>query len=348
MRKLPFFLAAALFSTSLCAQSSVSLYGRVDIGTHFINVQSTATRPSANLRTLTSDGSLLGFRGTEDLGGGRAAHFKLEHGFLVDSGANSSATQFWNRESWVGLSDRALGTLQLGSHDSPALQAATVMDTFNRFGMASNVALLQGGRGYSTKYNNAVQYLSPAWAGLRVKLVTAPSEDQATGRGNLGFLEYSSGPLRAALGYDQMKATRAAVGLPGAGPSVWNRTLALGAVYDFQVLKVHGWYQKNRVDGLSDVTGYLAGVTVPIGAASDVRLQYTRRNAANGDASLLGAGFYYVLSKRTLVYTQIARLKNSGAAAFALSPSRNEPGAVGLVGQGQDSKGMQFNVRHVW
>ena len=125
MRQLFIAAVAAGICSGACAQSSVTVYGRIDMSANWLNFESTATKPSSTLKTLTSDASLLGFSGTEDLGGGSRAYFKLEHGVQIDTGVQSSPTAFWNRETYVGLGSASAGSVQLGSQWGPAVVLAT-------------------------------------------------------------------------------------------------------------------------------------------------------------------------------------------------------------------------------
>src|SRR3954471_24894728 len=84
-------LAAA--SASASAQSSVTLFGIADVGVR--NVKN----GDNSIKSVSSNGintSRLGFRGTEDLGGGLKAGFWLESGLNPDTGTQSDSTRFWN------------------------------------------------------------------------------------------------------------------------------------------------------------------------------------------------------------------------------------------------------------
>jgi predicted porin len=109
---------AAVTAGSALAQSSVQIYGIVDAAAR----QDTQANSSDQSRTSIISGgqstSRLGFRGTEDLGGGMAAKFVLESGFNVATGANSqngtTGTVLFDRAAWVGLASKSLGEIQLG------------------------------------------------------------------------------------------------------------------------------------------------------------------------------------------------------------------------------------------
>ena len=114
MKKTLLALAAIAASSAAFAQSSVTLYGVVDASVESVRANDTVTRVSSD--NLSS--SRLGFKGTEDLGGGTKAIFALETQLNLDTGAAGSAgTPFWGRQAWVGIGG-TFGELRLGRTDS--------------------------------------------------------------------------------------------------------------------------------------------------------------------------------------------------------------------------------------
>ncbi|RYH22223.1 MAG: porin, partial [Alcaligenaceae bacterium] len=161
MNRLHIAAIAALTASTASAQSNVNLYGLIDVSVNSVRFAPAGTAPALTYTTLSSDASRLGFRGTEDLGSGRRAYFKLEIGYQLDTGAQTNAAQLWNREAFVGLGDQALGSIQLGSQFSPEVYSTGKVDPFGRFGLGSITTLFQGGsRGWSVTSNNAIQYIT--------------------------------------------------------------------------------------------------------------------------------------------------------------------------------------------
>lgn len=115
----------ALVSSAATAQSSVVLYGNVDLGVLTQN-HSPAGGSSTSLANGGISPSIWGFRGSEDLGGGLKAHFNLEGHFSADTGA--SDPRLFRRQSNIGLSSSSLGTLTLGNQYSPAILAFAATD----------------------------------------------------------------------------------------------------------------------------------------------------------------------------------------------------------------------------
>jgi predicted porin len=133
--------AMTAFAGAAQAQSSVTVYGIMDVG--YINQKSdgsgaTATTAARNsmIGTSAEQTSRLGFRGTEDLGGGKAAFFTVETG-LTPTSTNYSNIN--NRQSFVGVSSKGLGQASIGTQYTPVfnqLAATDVGQTNNMPGSA--------------------------------------------------------------------------------------------------------------------------------------------------------------------------------------------------------------------
>lgn len=117
------------------AQSSVTMYGVADLGARRASGLDAANAASAGDANSLGSGinttSRLGFRGTEDLGGGLKAIFNLESGWNLDAGTPNS--KFFDRASWVGLQG-GWGTLSLGRQTTVVADALSGTDPLgNRF-----------------------------------------------------------------------------------------------------------------------------------------------------------------------------------------------------------------------
>src|SRR5688500_4625327 len=116
------------FAGAASAQSSVTIYGSLDMalmksngGTAGNNGNPNGTNKAWTLNQ--SNGSRLGFRGNEDLGGGLSAQFQIEHRFNPDTG-NQTSTPFWAGRSYVQLSSASMGRVYLGREYTPAFWPA--------------------------------------------------------------------------------------------------------------------------------------------------------------------------------------------------------------------------------
>ena len=321
------------------AQSSVQIYGRIDL-----SVNSTSFAGGGSRRSLSSDTSLFGFRGTEDLGGGLSAYFKMESGFNADTGANANPAVFFNRETYVGLGHKQYGSLQLGAQWTPAIWLTGRNDPFQRGQMGAQLTVLQGpaARGYAIQYPNAIQYISPNFGGLQARAMVQLRE--GTAAANRAFsVDYTQQNFSIGVAYDSSELGGAPLGLP-ATTNVRSDNLGIGGNYNFGVAKAFAYVQNNRVSGLPNVTGYMVGAAVPVGQG-EFRATYSHTDNPGREARLFAVGYNHFLSKRTQVYATVAEVRNDGAARFGLFPSSTD-GGVPIAGQ--DVRGFQLGVRHVF
>ena len=124
MKKSLFAIAAVTaFAGAAQAQSSVTVYGILDVGfqgrsTTVNNVKTTSTQFNGDGGETTSR---LGFRGTEDLGGGTSAFFTTEFQ-LYPTNANLSGDSnggLFNRQTFVGLAQKGIGRFAIGTQYTP-------------------------------------------------------------------------------------------------------------------------------------------------------------------------------------------------------------------------------------
>jgi predicted porin len=139
MKKSLFALAAVTaFAGAAQAQSSVTVYGILDVGYIGGNERSSAARVSKqNWNTLGQSAqstSRLGFRGREDLGGGTAAFFTVEMQVIPN---NSGSPLDSNRNAFVGLSQKGIGQAAIG------LQNTLIADAMGPT-LTSNFATVTG------------------------------------------------------------------------------------------------------------------------------------------------------------------------------------------------------------
>ena len=210
MKKSLLALAAlTAFATAAQAQSSVSVYGVIDMGYNSTKYTNNNNVAGANGKTSTMgqlsalSSSRLGFRGTEDLGGGTSANFVLELGFAGQtvgaaggsSNANLDTAADKARIFTVGLSDKALGTVRIGRDKAPA-QLATEKYTAGgannsvgeffmygastvNFGGGANAADLDvTSDTFAERVNGGVFYTSPTFNGFTLNAVVAKDENK--------------------------------------------------------------------------------------------------------------------------------------------------------------------------
>jgi predicted porin len=217
-----------LAAGSAAAQTSVTLYGVVDVfGQYLYNGSGTKSGPgtayvpgthSFSERSGGSTGSLIGFKGSEELGGGLKAVFDLESGFNVNNGTffADSTTMFY-RQSWVGLKHDSYGSLTFGRQYQPSFWATYPTDPFRGNEVMSPLAAadLAGARDAATlatqyvsgRTSNSIVYQSPDWRGVRLygmyALAAAVTQPVVVTSGNMLDLAatYSGYGLYVGLSY---------------------------------------------------------------------------------------------------------------------------------------------------
>jgi predicted porin len=248
-------IALAALSTiagSVAAQSSVTVYGLVDV-----NVTSGKTTATDNSTAFGESGlntSIFGLKGTEDLGGGLKAEFQLESrlnpttGATGTTGAQGAASETtvpaaitFNREAWVGLSSGSLGSIRIGRTDVTTAQAVD-----SKVGQAGNLSDAVSNVGADVA--SAVRYTTPTFAGFTAQVgysnasstvsstsVTAPNGLPTETQDNRivsGYLQYEAGNFGAYAGQTSKQITQ-----------TYEQTeTAYGVKYNFGVATVGAYY----------------------------------------------------------------------------------------------------------
>lgn len=318
MKKTLIALAAVAATTGAFAQSSVTIYGLVDAGiSNSIaskKIQNSGADADPETGIDNAAPSRIGFRGSEDLGGGLKAIFRLEHRFNVDTGAQGNAA-FWHGNSTVGLSSDTLGTVELGRAFPAAYYTAGGADVFSYDGIASNHLTTTAGLSIGTsntskgigRFENGVFYTSPNWNGFSGRLSWAAKETNAAGAKDpvSAQLNYTTGPFSVSVG-----------GLTTQGDDSF---AIADFAYNFGFLRANLAVSTSEENANGrDSNATVLGLTAPMGPwtfkASYAQLKQERVNAANAvvggkttTVSQLGLGARYALSKRTDLYTSFAR-----------------------------------------
>jgi GBP family porin len=194
-------LCSILFASAACyAQSGVSIYGTVDLSLGTASTHPTAgpSRRITQLNPAVGTSSILGFRGTEDLGGGLSALFQLETSVNADTGVAGSpaaasgtlpaAPSFFNRHSWVGLRSTTIGTLRLGRSLTPTIQAyipVNALPSGTNTGITG--ALTAQGLNNDFYQSNLLGYYSPSYGGFSVQAMATLGEVAPGGKGGNSY-----------------------------------------------------------------------------------------------------------------------------------------------------------------
>ncbi|MFY7864324.1 porin [Roseateles sp.] len=290
MKKIALVAAIAAFAAPAFAQSSVTLWGRVNT-----SVESQSVNGGDRKVMVEDNSSRLGFKGTEDLGGGLKAQFFLEHGLKSDDGRTKSA--FWNREAAVQLSGN-FGAVKLGRWTNGSYFAtADYISMHNHDTGTSSDALYAFGTAFTE--TNKVGYFTPTYAGFSAE-ITAHAGEGADKRAFDLSANYDMGPLHLGAGYGkQGDASQFAVrGLYELGAFTFGayyqrEDVGAGARATRDIGRVSAMYALGASEFHVNVGGTKAGGT-SFGARPGV-------NGTNGGKQYT-LGYNYNLSKRTKVY----------------------------------------------
>jgi len=294
------------FAGAASAQSSVTIYGSLDLAVTKGN-GGTAANNSANGLSKAwiekqSNGSRLGFRGNEDLGGGLSAQFQIEHRFNPDEGILTNAGVFWQGRSYVQLSSASAGRVYLGRDYTPAFWPAVKSDPFGWDGVAQAGSAMWAGYLTATagvRAPNTVGYKSPSLSGLTFQGAVALGEGVNNRVAGLNA-EYAAGPIYAAFGYEKQTAG------PVAATS-GNSLVNLAFHYDLGMVKPILYYARAKTAaGVNTNKYFMLGALAPIGGGT-LKAAYGRLDpqGANNTQSKIGLGYDYPLSKRTNVYADV-------------------------------------------
>jgi predicted porin len=367
MKKSLIALAVMAAAGAASAQSSVTLFGIVDA-----TISSYSVGGGQHTTALSNSGynsSRLGFRGTEDLGGGMAASFWLE-GSLANDNGNAAGFNF-QRRSTVSLSG-GWGEVRLGRDYVPTFWNITLFDPFGTNGVGTtliqkaktttnaaafgavpvfnNQTLLAANDPNAVRANNMVGYFLPPNLGgiygqVNYAFDEVPNGGEA-GRYIGGRLGFGSGPFNVAIAYGRTEGADPASLVTAPDVRDWN----VGGQWDFGMAKLLAQYDRTKYNaaGLGDATlkGWLIGALVPVGAG-EIRASYSRVKLDTGlndpKTSQWAVGYVHNLSKRTALYATYAHLSNKDGAQLSISSSlpQGVPGAVNA-----NSSGFDLGIRH--
>ena len=297
------------FAGVASAQSSVTMYGRVDLSIG-------KNAGSANKVMQNGSGSRLGMRGNEDLGGGMAAFFNIETRFDADTGAaqnfnvtpnptvpgvgTGTANRFWGARSLVGLSG-GFGRVSLGREYTVAfLGSQLANDPWGWDTVASGTGTIGiTGLGIARVRNDSSLTYNFAASGISFGAQIAEATDTLNSfqKRPMNFSAgYAAGPVALNLGYE----------LTGLEAAAKEKLLTVGGMFDMGAVKLGASYAKGTTAANVSRKGYMLTAVAPMGQGEFRAAIGKRTNGAADDINLVALGYHYALSKRTTVYVDFA------------------------------------------
>lgn len=301
---LSFTAAMLLASIGAHAQSTVNISGLVDLGVYrgFDKTKNVGTIQRSN----------IAFSGSEDLGGGMAATFKLSHRFDADTGLpeGAGAKPFWQGESTVGLKG-AWGSLRLGRALDAVWNNDWAYDPWYNFNRIASPAWQYWHYNYSSsrtsnngsaeygRLSNGIFYDSPSFGGFAVHYSGSFEKTAGQGNNNGIALTYGGGPL----------SVMAATSKNAADDTV----SYVGAKYTIGSLSLMGAYDRSKYEGPVDSIAkvFTLGASYTLGLV-ELKAGYGNLKVDNAKSQFLGLGADYALSKRTSLYVSAGHNKPKG------------------------------------
>jgi predicted porin len=317
------------FAGVASAQSTVTIYGQVDAALG-------KSIGSEDKEVMDPSDSRIGFRGTEDLGGGLKGLFNIEHRF--DSGTGSYADigngqRFWHGIAMVGLGG-GFGTVGLGRLYQASWIVTNQIDPWGddtvaglrSVGILPEVTIVENDDGdqlvglqdsNDKRSDNAIRYDSPSLGGFTFAASMAEGRSGSTDERpwSVGAV-YAAGPLWLGVAYQQTRDEDSDL-------------ITVGAKYKFGAFGVNAGYSTGSGVAGEDLTSYLVAGTYQLGAG-ELRVGYAEAQEDLSDSKYkkAGIGYHYALSKRTKIYADFAR------------------GSSSLAGGDDEKSGYDFGLQH--
>lgn len=373
-KKLIALALASLSSAAFADATNVTIYGVADATFDVIRISDNANN-TPNFNRVSTNGSHIGFRGTENLGNGLSAIFQFESEANFDK--NSSLAL--KRDSFVGLTG-GFGKIMLGTLTGPSNALAASLDVNTGDNISSNTAILgkldqkgrvgffnaanstrsiSSGSSWDTRFTNAVAYVSPSFSGLQATGVyvaneakdETPTSETKPSLFDLG-LTYTNGPIMVGTTYGRDRNSGAPAN------NFKNTEFRIGGMYDFGMASVRALYGRTK----SETTGVEAkqntwgiGGTYNVTANGKLVSQYyvARDLEVNGTdlgesgGKLFTIGYEHNLSKRTMLKAGYARVTNDDN-TNGYDFGYNASGFASVGANGFSASGFQFGVRHAF
>ena len=302
MKKSLIALAVLAASGAAMAQSSVTLYGIADVWVGSVKGEATSLVTGAGISTGDKstttmgsgglNGSRIGFMGSEDLGGGLKAIFKLEQGVDLTSGAANG----FNRQSYVGLAG-GFGQVTFGNTWTAMDDILGASNSGFDSALSASNNVLAVPMFYASNPGSTIKYVSPSFGGFSGGVSYSMDGDSTVKADITDFsLSYANGPVAANFAYQVQ-------GEDYLGSKV--KLTALNGSYDLGVAKLLASYGTTKIEDYK-ATDLQFGVDVPLSAAMTLSAGYAQSKDKNffadGKRTGYGVAVGYSMSKRTTAY----------------------------------------------
>ncbi len=357
-------VAGLVAAPAFAATSNVDVYGVMSFSVDHIDTND-LTGDSSDLVTGKDNVSRIGFKGSEDLGGGLAAIWQIEMQLNANNdpglststsyGYITSASHTDNlayRNTFVGLKSNTMGTLILGRHDTPYKLATGKLDPFADTIGDYNAIIGQtdtSGNLFDLRVSGTVAYITPNWSGFHAavayvepKLNEGVNVDNAKAWSLMGM--YDNGPLFGSLAYEKHSG-----GVAGSNGTQEIDAWKVGLGYTFGNTAFGLVYEDIEHDGINNNAtrdAWYGSIKHTMGNVV-LKAAYGKADDGEGAANAnTGATFWalggdYMLSKRTSVYGVYSNINQDTAGDYNMLN-------YSAVGGGRDIDGFSLGIKHTF
>lgn len=289
-------VVAGMAASGAALAGDATIYGNVHLSIDDVDTGSTADEI-----TMNSNTSSFGVKGSEDLGGGMKALFKIE--WQIDP--SERATNIIDRDQWVGLKG-GMGTVKFGTMSSNWKQKGGKVDPMYRtrlegrgfLGIQSN---LHSGAGRTRgRMTDILQYSSPKMGGMQMIINTTFDGAQTAGNQSIdetmgiGF-RYSGKGFMAYLDWVDMAEDVA-------GVVVSNSATKVGGKFKAGPVTIGAQFESAEDITGSDYTYLSVKYGVGKNGSVAVNIGAQAAKATNSDSSAFAILYNHKLGKKTNVY----------------------------------------------
>ena len=364
-------LALAAEGDAPTVKGNIEIYGAAKVSYDMIDTGAKAPADQ-KLYKVSTNSSRLGFKGSEDVGDGLNAVFQLELQVNLDgtqttvvssvtpSPVTSKTTdidKITYRNTFLGLSHKAAGTLLLGIYDTPYKTSTGKLDLFvdSMGDYNAVIGTVNGTANFELRSKDSVVYLSPSWSGISFALSRSmtgmESNNNSAGNASLSSasVSYDAKPVYFSAAYEIHKN----------GYTIWdsdgseNKGTKFGAGLSFGNTKISAVYEmikdeKPNSDKTRNAWYIAASQTF---GKETIKIAYA--NASDGDnpatntgATWMAVGIDHALSKRATIYALYAQTKNETNATYGLGTAG--PGGSFTPGAGEDPSVVSFGINYIF
>lgn len=364
-------LAAAFAAPAFADTANVNVYGAINMSVESINNgDSVAGAKGASATKISSNVTKLGFKGTQDLEDGVSAIWQIEQQIDGDNagGTGSAKNTLATRNTFVGLSNKALGTVQLGKIDTPYKSSTRSLDAFGD-SLADSRSLLGGVKGKSSEQSfdardgDQIAYTSPDMGGVTVAVayvVGAESNTATTvnqGSATSASAVYKADNFYAGLGYEIHNFGTAASGTFAGTDGQKEAATKLGVSYKLVDLYLSAIYEKTSDtltagDAKFDHSVFNIAAKYSINSKNTVKLAYSRageiNSVADTGANQTAVGFDHNLGKSTSVFALYTVLNNGDQINYGLTDAGSTGGGFSATGNGSRVSAFALGMKHAF